>query len=288
MAQKSKTKGGKGKGKTGGQTGKADTKTPTTTSSKQGTQSGPPEKSLARQCTAKSKRTGKRCGKRPLKGQKVCQYHGGNTQAAKAAGARREAKREALEQAGRLVQKDGVDMDPIDHLLDSLHRASQLVNVYGIMCAEVDGSAEEQLVEWDEADVDNTKTRGEMGYEIVEEEVGDSGRIIDRFIVTSKDKLLTLNKHSEAQIHPYLQAYTTALNTRAKFAKMCIDAGIAEMQMELVERQVDMAQEALEATLAEMKFDKKDRTKFMKSHARNLRDIGCRGSSVASGSLVRR
>lgn len=164
-------------------------------------------------------------------------------------------------------------MDPIDHLLDSLYRASQLVHVYGIMCAEIDNGADEQL--------SDKQTRGELGYEIVEEVVGDSGRTVERFIVRSREKLMALNKHSEAQLHPFLVAYTEALRDRARFAKMAIDAGIAEMQMELVERQVDMAQEALEATIVEMKLDKAARRAFVESYARNLRDIGYRGSSVA-------
>lgn len=231
-----------------------------------------------RRCKAKSKSTGEQCKLAPLKGQKVCKYHGGNTAAAKAAGHRREAKRKALEEASRLVQKDGVDMDPIDHLLDSLHRASQLVNVYGIMCAEIDQSADEAL--------SDDRTRGELGYEIVEEETGE-GRVIERFIVKARDRLMSLNKHSEAQLHPFLQAYTEALRDRAKFAKMCIDAGIAEMQMKLVERQVDMAQEALEATLADMKMKPKERQNFMRRHAHHLRDIGCRGSSVPASALRR-
>lgn len=180
-------------------------------------------------------------------------------------GKKREAKREALAQASRLVQRHGADIDPIDHLLDSLYRASQLVNVYGVMCAEIDESQDEKL--------SDDKTRGELGYEIVEEEVGE-GRVIERFIVKSRERLLALNKHSEAQLHPFLVAYTEALRDRAKFAKMCIDAGIAEMQMELVERQVDMVQEALETTLAEMKLDKAARRQFVESYARNLRGIG--------------
>lgn len=217
------------------------------------------------QCQALSKRTGERCGLAAAKGQSVCRFHGGGTQAAKAAGARRWAKREALIQASRLVQKDGVDMDPIDHLLDSLHRASQLVNVYGIMCAEIDAGADERL--------SDDQTRGELGYEIVEEEVGE-GRVVERFVVRSKEKLMALNKHSEAQLHPFLQAYTEALRDRAKFAKMCIDAGLAEMQMELVERQVDMAQEALEATITDMALGAADRRKFVETYARNLRGLG--------------
>src|SRR5882672_1700118 len=170
-------------------------------------------------------------------------------------------------------------MDPIDHLLDSLHRASQLVQVYGVMCAEIDQDADEQL--------SDEQTRGELGYEVVEEETEVAGRYqtTTRFVVKAKDKLMTLNKHKEAQLHPFLQAYTEALRDRAKFAKMCIDAGIAEMQMELVERQVDMAQEALEATLDEMNLGKNKRQAFMKTHARQLRDIGCRGSSVSPSSL---
>jgi len=179
-------------------------------------------------------------------------------------------------QASRLVQLDGVDMDPIDHLLDSLYRASQLVNVYGVMCAEIDNSEDEKLAD--------DKTRGELGYEIVEEEQGE-GRIVERFIVKSRERLLALNKHSEAQLHPFLVAYTEALRDRAKFAKMAIDAGIAEMQMELVERQVDMVQEALEQTIAEMKLDKAAKRAFVESYAKNLRVIGFKDSSLSPRAL---
>jgi hypothetical protein len=228
-------------------------------------------------CTATSKRAKRRCRRPAMKGQKVCEMHGGKTPGAKAAGLRRQAKQKALAKASRMVQAAGTDVDPIDHLLDSLHRAAQLVNVYGLMCAEIDDSQDEKL--------SDDKTRGELGYSVVEEEVTD-GRVVSRFIVKSKDKLLTLNKHSEAQLHPYLQAYTEALRDRARFAKMAIDAGIAELQMELVERQVDMAQEALEATLAEMRFTKSDRERFMKLHARQLRDIGCRGTTVPAAQLL--
>lgn len=228
------------------------------------------------QCQAHSKRTGERCGLAAAKGQTVCRFHGGATATSIAAGKRREAKRQAMIQASRLVKLDGVDMDPIDHLLDSLYRASQLVNVYGVMCAEIDNSEDEQL--------SDDKTRGELGYEIVSEEISE-GRVVERFIVKSRERLLALNKHSEAQLHPFLVAYTEALRDRARFAKMAIDAGVAEMQMELVERQVDMVQEALEATIAEMKLDKAAQRHFVESYAKNLRLIGFQGSSVSPNLL---
>lgn len=238
--------------------------------------SRPQRTDSAPRCTATSKSTGERCKKYPLRGQTVCKYHGGNNAVSKAAGERRIRKREALAQANRLVQRDGVDMDPIDHLLDSLYRAAQMVRVYGIMCAEIDDSADEEL--------SDDKTRGELGYHVVTEEVGE-GREIERFLVQSKDKLLTLNKHSEAQLHPFLVAYAEANRDRAKFAKMCIDAGIAKMQMELVERQVDMAQEALEATIVEMALNAADRKKFVEAYARNLRELGTQGTGISPRAL---
>jgi hypothetical protein len=233
-------------------------------------------KPIKNQCTGTSRQTGNRCELAATKGLDKCRFHGGGGEKMKHIGSRREAKRKALIQASRLVSLDGVDMDPIDHLLDSLYRASQLVNVYAIMCAEIDAGADEQL--------SDEQTRGELGYEIVSEEE-PNGRVIERFIVRSREKLMALNKHSEAQLHPFLVAYTEALRDRARFAKMAIDAGIAEMQTQLVERQVDMAQEALEAAIGEMALDKPARQKFVASYARNLREISTRGSSVPAALL---
>lgn len=248
-----------------------------------GSQKNPKKTSKAkkpqrRRCHAKSKSTGEQCKLAPLKGQKVCKYHGGNTKAAKRKGKREEAKAKALETAGRMMERAGVKMDPIDHLLDSLHMAAQLVNVFGLMVSEIDDAAEME-------NTSDAHHRGEMGYEIVESE--QQGRTTTRFVVTSRDQLMTLDKHSVANLHPYVVAFINALKDRAKIAKMCVDAGIAEMQMELAEQQAEMMRTVLEETLDEMKLGKEKRKEFMRTHARRLRTAACTGSSITPDTLRR-
>jgi hypothetical protein len=93
---------------------------------------------MKRQCTATSKRSGERCRRSPVEGSTVCATHGGSARQVKEAG----KQREALAVAQRMVQRAGVDVDPIEHLLDSLHLASQLVRVWGTMVAAIDEAAE--------------------------------------------------------------------------------------------------------------------------------------------------
>lgn len=193
------------------------------------------------QCTATSKQSGKQCQKRAIRGAVVCGTHGGAAPQVRAKATERVVKAEAIATAQRMVERDGVDVDPIDHLLDSLHLSATLVRVYGSMVAELDDLSEETAV--------LKGTRGEA----------------------YTDFLLTVNNKGDTQLHPYMQAYEEAINRRAKIAKLCIDAGIAEMQLELIQQQVDIAQQALEATLNTLDLSKEQRGEAKRQYAYHLR-----------------
>lgn len=160
------------------------------------------------------KQNGERCGNWPMHGGTLCAKHGGKAPQIKRAAERRLA----VASAGRMVELSGVDMDPLDHLLDSLHRAATLMHVWGIMVAALDdASAGDGL-------------RGALAYELSADE--DTGRLI----VSTSEQLLAFNASGLAQVHPFVVEYEHALERRAKLAKMCLDAGVSERQIRLVER----------------------------------------------------
>lgn len=212
----------------------------------------------SRRCTARSKRSGERCKRAAIVGGTVCNIHGGKAQQV-AKAAERNAKRQAVErEASRMAALDGVEVDPIDHLLDSLHRASQLVKVWTQMVAELDDLAAEENA--------NAPTRGGLSYE---EDTDEKSPY--ELHVRSQDRLLGLNRHGEAGVHPFVKELNDALDRRAKFAKMCLDAGVAKRQVELYEQQVEIAYGAFEAGLAALDLDNEQKRKARKAYADQLR-----------------
>jgi hypothetical protein len=207
-------------------------------------------------CTAKSKQTGKRCGQYPVPGAKVCRFHGGKAPQVEKAAEIRAAKQQAHAAAERMVALAGVDADPIEHLLESLHRAAQLVQVWGSMVAAIDAAAEAEAKD----------IRGSLGY--TENDDEDSH---DELNVVSLDRIVTLNRHGEAQIHPFVEEYDKWVERRAKFAKLCIDAGVAERQVELAEQQVEIAHNAFEAGLDAADLTKKQKQEARRAYAARLR-----------------
>jgi hypothetical protein len=203
-------------------------------------------------------RQGNPCENWPVRGATVCRMHGGKApQVVRAAGARA-ARLAAHAAAERMVARAGVDVDPIEHLLESLHRAAALVEVWGTMVAAIDAHAEDQAQ-------GNGGMRGQLGYY----ELNADDR--DELGVVSYDPLLTLNRHGEAQIHPYVAEYNAALDRRAKYAKLCIDAGVAQAQVELQERQVQLAARAFEAMLDDLELEPEKRQEARQTYARHLR-----------------
>lgn len=212
----------------------------------------------APKCSAKSKQTGERCKQYAVKGGTVCRFHGGKAPQVKKAAEVRAAKISAEAQAQRMLTRAGVDADPIEHLLESLHRAAALVEVWGAMVAELDDIAEREAAE--------RETRGELGYE---EDTNPKSPY--ELHVRSKDRLLALDRHGQAGVHPYVTEYQTALERRAKFAKLCIDAGVAEREVRLYEQQVEIAHGAFEAGLAALELTEEEKQKARQAYADRLR-----------------
>jgi hypothetical protein len=210
-------------------------------------------------CTAKSKQTGKRCGQYPVPGCKVCRFHGGKAPQVEKAAEVRAAKMQAHAAAERMVARAGVDIDPIEHLLESLHRAAALVEVWGSMVAEIDATAAKEM--------DDGSMRGELGYDTVENEKYGGKDVV----VLPKDRLLVVNTRGESQVHPFVKEYETWVVNRAKFAKLCIDAGVAERQVELGEQQVEIAHNAFEAGLDAAGLTKKQKQEARRAYANRLR-----------------
>lgn len=196
----------------------------------------------AHRCTAHNSR-GQRCGKPRVKGATVCATHGGSAPQVRRAAEVRAAKLDAHAKAERMVARAGVDADPIEHLLDSLHRAAALVEVWGQMVADLDNAAE--------VDVDGRPgaIRGEIGYRVAD---ADSN---DELNVVAADRMMALNRHGEAQVHPYVTEYQQALDRRAKYAKLAIDAGVEERRVEIEQEKGRQVAAVIQAVLADLGHD---------------------------------
>jgi hypothetical protein len=188
-------------------------------------------------CAAK-RRNGQQCGAYAVKGATVCRMHGGSAPQVRAAAMNRSARAQAHLEAERMVARSGVDVDPIEHLLDSLHLAATLVSVWGQMVARLDSRGADQTWERD-------GIRGELGYER-DPDIGDG------LSVRSKDALLALNSKGQAAVHPYVVEYHAAIERRGRLAKLCIDAGVAQRQIEIVESQAKLIAQVLRGVLTEL------------------------------------
>jgi hypothetical protein len=158
-----------------------------------------------------------------------------------------------------MVRLAGVDQDPLEHLLESLYLAAALVEVWGAMVAAIDARAEEESKE-------DGFLRGELGYEEVESDKGFTD-----MMVRPKDRLIAVDSRGESQVHPYMAEYQRALERRAKFAKLCIDAGVAERQVRVYEQQAELAQKAFELTLDGLGLSAGQKQKARRDHAVHLR-----------------
>lgn len=183
---------------------------------------------------------GNPCGRDPMRGQTVCYKHGGATQAARQAGLRRVAQQEAMDKAQRMLGRMGVDADPIEHLVECLHRSAMLTHVYGLMVADLDNKGEV------EAEDMPGRQRGWAEHTI---ELGPDGK---RHVVASLDPLLVETSGETVQLHPFVKEYHSALERTAKMAKLCLDAGVAERQVRLAERTGEMIVQVLDAALKEV------------------------------------
>lgn len=184
-----------------------------------------------RRCTA-TNRQGKRCGRAAIEGGTVCVVHGGAAPQVKRAAEIRAAQMSAHEQARRMVARAGVDADPIEHLLDSLHISAAMVHIYGEMVAALDASGEESSREvrgWQDIDFDV------VGHD-------KASKVVAR---VDSDPLLVETAGGTVQLHPFVAELRYWVAERGRFAALCIKAGIAERQTKVREEQAQLVAQAM-------------------------------------------
>jgi hypothetical protein len=172
---------------------------------------------MAMRCT--SRRTdGKPCGAWAMRGQTACVRHSGAAEQNRPAGVRHLA----LASAQRMVALSGVQADPIAHLLGCLHHSATLVNVWGVMVAALDDASEAESRAGE-------RLRGELRYSAPAPDTADV------LSVSSNERLLQ---------------YNPSLAPRARFAAMCVEAGVSERQIALAERMGEQLSSLFERTVA--------------------------------------
>lgn len=205
-------------------------------------------------CTAKAKNTGERCKQWRVRGFKVCGMHGAGRKKKgrpipkkrQQMDAREKARATAMEiheRAERMASRAGIDAHPIEHLLDSLHRASAMVAIYGVMVSDLDHSGEV------EADGTIGRQRGwsERSLEIGPDDKPRTKVDMDPLMVQTSDKTV--------QLHPFVSEYRHWITERAKLAKLALDAGIDQRRIQLDERRAVEAVEAIGRAIDQVALD---------------------------------
>lgn len=172
--------------------------------------------------------------------------HGGSAPQVKAKAEHRAAVMAAHAEAERMVARAGVQADPIDHLLESLYRAAALVEVWGGMVADLDNAGEVAAAD------EPGRIRGWAERRLAMVEDGSTRMVVDH------DPLLVRQSDKKVALHPYVVEYQSALERRAKFAKLAIDAGIAERQVRLAERQGELIAQVIRGVLADLGVDDRE------------------------------
>ena len=169
-------------------------------------------------CQASTRATGKQCRQRPIKGSTVCRYHGGRLTRVKQAAARRVA----IEDARELVSRLGgiIDVDPLDALLEMVKEAAWNVAAYRIALQELGIH-----VSGDEHHADGTPGVA---------------------VASNYDEK---GKRDPAAPHILVSMYDAERDRLAKYSKMCLDAGVDERRVRIVEAQAQKLGEVVEAAI---------------------------------------
>lgn len=150
------------------------------------------------------------------------------------------ARMDAEAEAQRMVARAGVDADPIEHLLESLHRASALVEVYGRLVADLDNAGEVALRE------QPGRVRGWAQREWV---IGPDDKAHQQ---VDMDPLMVATSDKTVQLHPFVREYHDALERRAKMAKLCADVGVEERRTRLAEAQGALIAKVVDGILSDL------------------------------------
>lgn len=174
-------------------------------------------------CRAVNRTNGMQCKRYPLHGTTVCRTHGGLSPRTQAAARRRIA----LENARREIARLGglIDIEPLDALLEMVQESAANVAAYRLAISEL-----------------GIHVSGEEHHE------GSTGVAIAS---SFDDK----GKRDPAAPHILVAMYDTERDRLAKYSKMCLDAGVDERRVRIVEAQaqqlgavVDAAVRALNPT----------------------------------------
>ena len=167
-------------------------------------------------CSGHRKTDGQPCTQHPVRGTRVCRMHSGTKPAVRRRGERRLAVQAAQREVARLG--GSIDTDPLDAVLGLVREAAANVAVYRTLVADL------------ESDV------GEPEDETVA--VGEQRIYSDRGTT-----------HVAAAPHIFVSMYDAERDRLAKYAKLCIDAGIDERRVRLAEVQGRALAQVIEAAL---------------------------------------
>lgn len=173
-------------------------------------------------CKATNKKTGEPCGNYPLRGSEVCRYHGGRAPQIRRKAEQRVAIAEVEKAALRLG--GSLDVHPIDVLLGAVKEAAANVAAYRMA---IEG----------------------LGIELAEDGAVPSGSVA----IPSRDLWHDRGVvHVEAKLHILVVAYNDERDRLVKYAKLCIDAGVAEKLVQLKQAEgrglAEVVRAAVEAT----------------------------------------
>lgn len=219
---------------------------------------GPPPDGHPRRCHATAKGTGRQCRAWAIEGTDppVCRSHGGAAPQVRAAASRRTLEAAALTEARRMVARAGVDDDPITHLLDSLYLAAAQVAVWGAMVADLDDAAEVDLKGTPDEGPDPARIgrlRGETWWESVEAGTYKDGT--PKYVLAPQsDRLIVQSREGVARLHPFVEQYERWVDRRAKYAKLAIDAGVAERLVAIRETEAERMVAAFDRALTDPAF----------------------------------
>lgn len=159
-------------------------------------------------CSARSTRSGEQCRAFAVHGATVCVAHGGKAPQVRRAAARRRLRDGALAEGRRLLEGLGgrLDITPEEALLGQVHEAAANV---AVLRAEISG----------------------LGIAVAHE---GAIAIPEQRIEWDKG-----GTHVPARVHVLVDLYNTERDRLARFAKLAIDAGVAERQVRIAERQAE-------------------------------------------------
>jgi hypothetical protein len=192
-------------------------------------------------CHAISRRSGTQCRRFPIKGAKVCRFHGGNAPQVRAGAARRIA----IQNATLLVARLGgtINIDPLDALLEMVQEAAANVAAYRLAIQELGIHVGQ-----------DENREGQTGVAVASSYDDKGGR-------------------DPAAPHILVNMYDAERDRLAKYSKMCIDAGVEERRVRLVEAQAQKLGAVVEAAVRALNPTPDDYRRAVQAAAQAMRQL---------------